>query len=239
VTPVPIVTVHCVAAANEPDTANTNVAEPVPPAIPFTLNVSGPHPLAVGVAKVSNPKSGRTNAMLEPDPICSLIENVYDMAVAVAVDGFVMTSSLCVNDKGRAVDVVIEVGETSSDAASVTDAFRSVQSAACANGLVVTPVPTVTVHWIPAESTAVSTVRTRAADAVPGAVSAALNVVDEHPLVLRDPGVLNWKCGKIKVTVSLVPESNAVLRENVYDMDEADADTGVAMVNVLWVNPGA
>ena len=94
-TPVAIVTMHCVLAASVAVAAvNVTVAVAVPELVPATVNVVVPHPLVVGVTKVPSVNVGSTNATLSLAFIAAFSSNVYAIDDAAHVTGLAMASTL-------------------------------------------------------------------------------------------------------------------------------------------------
>ena len=109
-------------------------------------------------------------------------------------------------------------------AANDTATVRVLRSAACPFALVVSPLPTVTVHCVPAASVAVPAVSVSVVVAVPEFDAAAVNVVDPQPLDLLTPdGDAMVKVGSTSSILSAVPVCcNGALSSNVYDTDDGD-----------------
>jgi hypothetical protein len=128
VTPVAIVTVHCVPDANEfVATVSVMVAVAVPEFDLAAVNVVLPHPLADGVASVPNVKVGNTSTILSLTATGALVAKVNATDDVPDVTGFTIVSTLCLNagvGATTAVDAVIAVAATFAALAIVTATVR-------------------------------------------------------------------------------------------------------------------
>ena len=120
---------------------------------------------------------------------------------------------------------------------SVAPTLRVVRPAVCATLLLVTPLPTVTVHCSYASSVAVAAVRVSVAVLVVDALAVAVNVVVPHLFALTLARVPNVNVGSTRVIASLLCTSG-VLSANMNEMDDGPSVTGLSMVSTLCWNAG-
>jgi hypothetical protein len=137
-------------------------------------------------AGVPTTNVGTTSAMLSDASSGAFRANVNVIDDSCCATALAITSELnCIAGVGctTAVDAAIAVvaDAMSTADASVTPTCLAVSPAACAFGLIVTPVPTVTVHTDPAASVAVAAVRVSVDVAVPELAFPAVNVVEPQP----------------------------------------------------------
>ena len=153
--------------------------------------------------------------------------------------GFAMTSLLLWNAGVGAVIAVEAVMEPVVAAMFVaapkaTATVRVFRLAFCALALVVTPVATVTVHSDAAASVAVLAVNVSVAVAVPELVAATVKAVLPHPAdMLGVASVPMVKVGSTSAMVSAGLCTRATFSSNVYDTDDSDHVSGVAITNAL------
>jgi hypothetical protein len=129
VTPVAIVTVHCLyALSTAVATVSVMVAVAVPEFDLAAVNVVLPHPLADGVASVPNVKVGNTSTILSLTAKTAFsVANVNEICVVPDVTGFAIVNALCLNagvGATTAVDAVIAVAATFAALAIVTATVR-------------------------------------------------------------------------------------------------------------------
>jgi hypothetical protein len=182
---------------------------------------------------------GSTKEILSP--VCSAVfsTNVNVTDDDAAVTG-VLISSRLLSNAGVAADTAVEdvmaLVDTSVASANVTPTIRLESSAACAPVLVVTPVPTVTVHRVAASSSATAAVNVREAVLVPEALPVTENVVLPQPLMLGVASEPSVKSGTVSTISSLA--FRGALSSKAYDNDDADQMAALAIVRLLCVSAG-
>jgi hypothetical protein len=124
---------------------------------------------------------------------------------------------------------------------NTTAAVRVFRFAVCAFWLVVTPVPTVTVHSDIAGRSAVVAVSVSVAVVVPELVAAAVNAVLPHPVdVLRLAGDAMTNVGSTNAMVSAVlAYSRGAFSSKVYETEDFESVCGSANTKILVVSAGA
>ena len=105
-------------------------------------------------------------------------------------------------------------------------------------GLVVTPVPIVTVHLVSASNLAAPAVRVSVAVAVPEVAFVAANVVLPHPSMINGDGIVpSVKVGSTSAMLSVC--SSGAFSSNEYDTDVSVYVAGRAIVRLLYVSTGS
>lgn len=221
VTPVAIVKVQNVyLVITAPMAVKATAALVVPELLSCALNVVVPQPLVLGTARLPSTKLGNTRVMTSLMDKSALHANENDTEVGAEVTGLSMTNKLCVSTGfAVAVDVTIAVLEMSTlEPARVTATVRVLRFAACTAAAVVTPAPSVSVHFVKAARICPTDTRAIDAVAVPEPDGVAVKVVVLHPLALGDRELANVNPGR--TTVSVSPTLSATLSANEKDIDE-------------------
>ena len=208
---------------------NVSVAVTVPVSVLLAVNVVLPHPRMVGVANEPEKwKSGSNSIILSgvaPASRGVLRANTKVSCDGAPVKGVKQSRRLCWNTgvgAATSVDTYMDPGTGARlvAEAKVIPTIRIFVLATCALGLVVTPLPTVTVHSMPAARVAVAVLNSSVASDVPEPVAFALNVVLPHPA--DELGVANVprvKVGSINAMTSVVC-SRLVVSANVNAIED-------------------
>ena len=236
--PVASVTIHSVSAFSVAVAAvSVIVAVAVPVLVLAAVNVVVPHPRVVGVTGVPSVNVGSVSAMVSLAFTGAFDTNRNDNEDAAHATGFAIVSTLVLSTgASTAVDVVIATADTSVTPARVTATLRVFRFAACTALLAVTPAPIFTVHCSYALSVALAAVSVIAAFAAPPLLSAAVNVVLPHPLLVTLPTLLSPNVGSVSVILSLA--FSGTFNANVYDMLDTPDVTGVSITSVLCFSAG-
>ena len=219
VTPVATVTMHSVFASSVAVAAVSVIAAvAVAEFATVDVNVVVPHPLVVGVDVVASVNVGSVSTMVSLAFTGAFDTNRNDNEDAANVTGFAIVSTLVLSTgASTAVDVVIATADTSVTPARVTATLRVFRFAVCTALLAVTPAPMFTVHCSYAFSVALAAVSVIAAFAAPPLLSAAVNVVLPHPLLVTLPTLLSPNVGSVSVILSLA--FSGTFNANVYESD--------------------
>ena len=203
----------------------------MPEFAPLTVKVAVPHPLSPGlVSKVPNTNDGNTRSTVSPTSSGEFRAKMYVICDGASVTALWITNLLSWNagvGAVTAVDAVIDpvVAAMFVAPCSTTPTVRVFRFAVCASWLVVTPLPTVTVHSDIAAKSAVVAVKVSVASVVPELVAAAVNPVDPHPLDVLSPPLSAAllpivKVGSTSEMVSAVPVyTRGAFSSNVYDSE--------------------
>jgi hypothetical protein len=199
------------------------------------VKVVVPHPLTVTPPRVEKLNVGRTRSILSAAFRGALSANVNVTDVGASVTELPIFKLLFSNAGVAAVTAVDDVTAVEMAmlvaSAIVTPTVRLESSAPCAAGLVVTPVAIVTVHRVPASTVADPAVSVTVAVAVPELLTALVNVVLPHPLVLSPVNVASVNVGSTNAIWSAA--FNGAFNSNEYDIDDAAETVGFAIVKLL------
>jgi hypothetical protein len=238
VTPVSIVTVHLSSALMSAAAAvSVSVAVAVVDLLPATVNVVVPHPSFTGDDSVPIVNVGSTSATVSACFRGAFNSKEYEIDDAAHGTGRAIVRLLCVSaglstcvDDPMATALIVPDTD-----GSVAPTVRVASPAVCATLLLVTPLPTVTVHCSYASSVAVAAVRVSVAVLVVDLLAAAVNVVVPHLFAVTPVMLPNVNVGSTRVIASVVGTSG-VFRANMNAMAVGPSVTGFSIVSTACWN---